>query len=157
VDAGASFLTSPGFVPKVVEFAVKQNLSVLPGALTPTEVIAAWEAGSDFVKVFPCAQIGGDSYVKALNVSLPQIPLIAAGGVNQQTAANFILSGAVAIGIGTELIPTEAIRRRQSARIRELAHRFSGFVKDAREQLEHARKQIAVAHKNTGIEECEGR
>jgi len=157
VDAGASFLTSPGFVPKVVEFAVKQNLSVLPGALTPTEVIAAWEAGSDFVKVFPCAQIGGDSYVKALNVSLPQIPLIAAGGVNQQTAANFILSGAVAIGIGTELIPTEAIRRRQSARIRELAHRFSGFVKDAREQLEHARKQIAVAHKNKGIEECEGR
>ncbi|MGA7313575.1 MAG: bifunctional 4-hydroxy-2-oxoglutarate aldolase/2-dehydro-3-deoxy-phosphogluconate aldolase [Silvibacterium sp.] len=155
VDAGASFLTSPGFVPTVVEFAVKNNISVLPGALTPTEVIAAWKAGSDFVKVFPCAQIGGDKYIKALNVSLPQIPLIAAGGVNQQTATQFILSGAIAIGIGTELIPTEAIHRRQSARIRELAHRFSGFVKEAREQLEESRQHSAVAQKNKGIEKCE--
>jgi 2-dehydro-3-deoxyphosphogluconate aldolase/(4S)-4-hydroxy-2-oxoglutarate aldolase len=157
VDAGASFLTSPGFVPSVVEFAVKENFAVLPGALTPTEVIAAWKAGSDFVKVFPCAQIGGEKYIKALNVSLPQIPLIAAGGVNQQTATQFILSGAVAIGIGTELIPTEAIHRRQSARIRELAHRFSGFVKEAREQLEESRKHSAVVQKNKVIEKCESR
>ncbi len=156
MDAGASFLTSPGFNLKIVEFAAKENLAVLPGALTPTEVMAAWDAGSDFVKVFPCAQIGGEKYIKALNASLPQIPLIAAGGVNQQTATQFILSGAVAIGIGTELIPTEAIHRRQSARIRELAHRFSGFVKEAREQLEHLHKQHAVAQKNKGIEECEG-
>jgi 2-dehydro-3-deoxyphosphogluconate aldolase / (4S)-4-hydroxy-2-oxoglutarate aldolase len=157
VDAGASFLTSPGFVPSVVEFAVKENFAALPGALTPTEVIAAWKAGSDFVKVFPCAQIGGEKYIKALNVSLPQIPLIAAGGVNQQTATQFILSGAIAIGIGTELIPTEAIHRRQSARIRELAHRFSGFVKEAREQLEESRQHSAVAQKNKGIEKCESR
>ena len=157
LDAGATFLTSPGFVPKVVEFAVKQNLSVLPGALTPTEIIAAWEAGSDFVKVFPCAQIGGDKYIKALNASLPHIPLIAAGGVNQQTATSFILSGAIALGIGTELIPTEAIHRRQSGRIRELAHRFSGFVKEAREQLDQLRQQSTANQKSKTIEKCEAR
>lgn len=155
VDAGASFLTAPGFDFKIVEFAAKENLAVLPGALTPTEVVTAWRAGADFVKVFPCAQVGGDKYIKALNTSLPQIPLIAAGGVNQQTAVNFILAGATALGIGTELIPTEAIERRQSERIRELALRFTGFVKEARERLETARKQNAAAQKYTGAEKCE--
>lgn len=157
VDAGASFLTAPGFDLAIVEFAAKENLAVLPGALTPTEVVTAWRAGADFVKVFPCAQVGGDKYIKALNTSLPQIPLIAAGGVNQQTAVNFILSGATAIGIGTELIPTEAIERRQSDRIRELAIRFTGFVKEARERLERARKQSAAVPKYTGTEKCESR
>ena len=146
LDAGAAFLTSPGFDPKIVEFAAKQNIAVLPGALTPTEVMTAWRAGSDFVKVFPCAQVGGDSYIRALKAPFPQIPLIAAGGVNQQTAANFILAGATAIGVGTELIPTEAIERRQSERIRELAHRFLGFVKDARQRMA-ARKENAAVHR----------
>ena len=85
----------------------------MAGALTPTEVITAWKAGSDFVKVYPCAQVGGDSYSRALRGLLPQIPLIAAGGVNQQTAANFILAGAVALAIGRELIPKEALEQRQ--------------------------------------------
>jgi 2-dehydro-3-deoxyphosphogluconate aldolase/(4S)-4-hydroxy-2-oxoglutarate aldolase len=134
-DAGASFLTAPGFDLEIVQFAAKQELAVLPGALTPTEVVTAWRAGSDFVKVFPCAQVGGDKYIKALKTSLPQIPLIAAGGVNQQTAANFILAGATAIGVGAELIPTEAIERRQPEWIRELALRFVGFVKDGRNRL----------------------
>lgn len=146
LDAGAGFLTSPGFDPKLVEFAAKQEIAVLPGALTPTEVMTAWRAGSDFVKVFPCAQVGGDSYIRALKAPFPQIPLIAAGGVNQQTAANFILAGATAIGVGTELIPTEAIERRQSERIRELAHRFLGFVKDARQRMA-ARKESATVHR----------
>jgi 2-dehydro-3-deoxyphosphogluconate aldolase / (4S)-4-hydroxy-2-oxoglutarate aldolase len=135
VDAGANFLTAPGFNQAIVEFAIKQEIAVLPGALTPTEVVAAWSAGSDFVKVFPCAQVGGDRYIKALKTALPQIPLIAAGGVNQQTAAGFILAGAVAIGVGTELIPADAIERRESDRIRELAHRFVSFVNDARSRL----------------------
>jgi 2-dehydro-3-deoxyphosphogluconate aldolase / (4S)-4-hydroxy-2-oxoglutarate aldolase len=135
VDAGASFLTAPGFDPALVEFAIKENLAALPGALTPTEVVMAWKSGADFVKVFPCAQVGGDKYIKALNTALPQIPLIAAGGVNQQTATNFILAGATAIGVGNELIPLEAIEERESARIRELARRFIGFVKDARDRL----------------------
>jgi len=134
-DAGASFLTAPGFDLAIVEFATKEDVAVLPGALTPTEVVTAWRAGADFVKVFPCAQVGGDKYIKALKTALPQIPLIAAGGVNQQTAGNFILAGATAIGVGTELIPNDAIERRESERIRELAHRFLGFVNDARRRL----------------------
>jgi 2-dehydro-3-deoxyphosphogluconate aldolase / (4S)-4-hydroxy-2-oxoglutarate aldolase len=153
VDAGASFLTAPSFNPTVVEFAAKENIAVLPGALTPSEVVMAWSAGADFVKVFPCAPVGGDKYIKALVASLPEIPLIAAGGVNQQTAANFILSGATAIGVGAELIPTEAIARRQSERIQELARRFAKLVKDARDQIE-TWKQSVVVKTFTGTDKC---
>jgi 2-dehydro-3-deoxyphosphogluconate aldolase/(4S)-4-hydroxy-2-oxoglutarate aldolase len=135
VDAGASFLTAPSFDPAIVEYAAKANIAVFPGALTPTEIVAAWRAGSDFVKVFPCA-LGGPQYIKALKAALPQIPLIAAGGVTQQTAGNFILAGATAIGVGTDLIPSRAIEHREVTRIRELAHRFAGFVADARRLLE---------------------
>ena len=140
IDAGAMFITAPSFDPKIVEFTAKMNIAVLPGALTPTEIVTAWGAGCDFVKVFPCAQVGGDKYIKALKTSLPAIPLIAAGGVNQHTAANFILSGATAIGVGTELIPTEAIEKRQSERIKELAQRFAKLVRDAHEQIENWKK-----------------
>lgn len=153
-DAGVSFLTAPGFDLKIVEFAAKEDLAVLPGALTPTEVVTAWKAGSDFVKVFPCAQVGGVKYIHALKTSLPQIPLIAAGGVNQQTAANFILAGADAIGVGTELIPTEAIELHQSERIRELALRFSKFVSEARNRMEPRGKSSAAA-KYVATEKCE--
>jgi len=134
MDVGARFLTSPGFDLEIVEFAAREKLCVMAGALTPTEVISAWKAGSDFVKVFPCGQVGGDSYIRALRGPLPQVPLIAAGGVNQQTAGNFILAGAVALGIGRELIPKEALQHRQEGRIRELARRFLNFVKAARSQ-----------------------
>jgi 2-dehydro-3-deoxyphosphogluconate aldolase/(4S)-4-hydroxy-2-oxoglutarate aldolase len=156
MDAGASFLTAPGLDLAIIEFAAKESVAVLPGALTPTEVVTAWKAGSDFVKVFPCAQVGGDRYIKALKTALPQIPLIAAGGVTQQTAANFIFAGATAIGVGTELIPQEAIEHRESERIQELAHRFIGFVNAARERLappkesgEPARTDFGKLHKNT--------
>ena len=135
IDAGASFITSPGFNPKIVEFATQKQTAVLPGALTPTEVIAAWEEGSDFIKVFPCAQVGGDKYIKALKTALPQIPIIAAGGITQHTAESFIVAGATAIGVGTELIPTDAIEHRESERIQELAQRFISFVKSARQRL----------------------
>jgi len=105
VDAGASFLTAPGFDLAIVEYAAKAGITVFPGALTPTEIVTAWKAGSDFVKVFPCA-LGGPTYIKSLKAALPQISLIAAGGVTQQTAGNFILAGATAIGVGTDLIPS---------------------------------------------------
>jgi 2-dehydro-3-deoxyphosphogluconate aldolase/(4S)-4-hydroxy-2-oxoglutarate aldolase len=154
IDAGAKFLTSPTFDPAIIEFGARQDIAVLPGAMTPTEVLTAWKAGADFVKVFPCAQIGGEKYIKALNTSLPQIPLIAAGGVNQQTAAGYILSGATAIGLGKELIPTESIERRQSDRIRELAHRFIRVVKEARQEIE-AWKRSIVVKEYTGTEKCE--
>lgn len=153
VDAGASFLTSPGLNVKLVEFAQKSGVTVLPGALTPTEVITASEAGADFVKVFPCVDVGGERYIKALKTSLPQIPLIAAGGVNQQTAMHYILAGASAIGVGSELIPPEALERRQAKRIRELALRFSGFVKEARSRIEPVKQRAAA--KLPKLEECE--
>lgn len=132
VDAGARFLTSPGFVPEVVAYAKKVDVVVFPGALTPTEVIAAWKAGSDFVKIFPTGHLGGTQYLRALKVPLPQIPLIASGGVNQSTASDFIVAGATAIGLGGELLPKEALHHRQVDRIHELAGRFLTMVKEAR-------------------------
>jgi 2-dehydro-3-deoxyphosphogluconate aldolase/(4S)-4-hydroxy-2-oxoglutarate aldolase len=101
--------------------------------MTPTEVIAAWKAGSDFVKIFPTAPVGGVQYIRALKVPLPQIPLIVTGGVNQLTALEFIQAGATAIGVGAELLPREALTMRQTNRIHELARRFLAMVKDGRE------------------------
>ncbi len=135
LDAGAKFLTSTGLDLGVVEFAVKENVAVFPGALTPSEVMMAWKAGADLVKVFPCSQVGGVSYIRTLKAPFPQVPLIASGGVNQETAADFILAGAVALGIGGDLIPQKAIAQRQPHRIRELARRYLGMVKEARDQL----------------------
>ena len=134
LDSGAQFLTSTGLDLDIVAFAVKHDIVVLPGALTPTEVMAAWKARPDFVKIFPCSQVGGPSYIRALKGPFPHIPFIAAGGVNQQTVADFILAGAVAVGIGGELIPHEAIHLRQEHWIGELARRFAAMVKDARIQ-----------------------
>jgi 2-dehydro-3-deoxyphosphogluconate aldolase/(4S)-4-hydroxy-2-oxoglutarate aldolase len=135
LDDGAKFLTSDGFDPEIVDFALKESVVVIPGTLTPSEVLRAWKMGPDFVKVVPCAQVGGDSYIRALKNMFPGVPFIAAGGVNQQTASGFILAGAVALGIGAELIPREAIRMRQPDRIAELARRFIGFVRSAPSQL----------------------
>jgi 2-dehydro-3-deoxyphosphogluconate aldolase/(4S)-4-hydroxy-2-oxoglutarate aldolase len=137
LDAGAKFLTSTGFDPSVVEFAVKANIVVFPGALTPTEVMTAWKAGADFVKVFPCSQVGGVSYIRTLKKPFPEVPLIASGGVNQETATDFILAGAVALGIGGDLIPHKAIALRQPHRIHELARRYLAMVKAARSRLAH--------------------
>lgn len=134
VDAGARFLTSPGFAPEVVAYAKKAGIVVFPGAMTPTEIMTAWKAGADFVKVFPAASAGGISYVRALKVPLPQIPLIVTGGVNQLTAFDYILAGASAIGAGSELLPKDALLRRQDYRIRELARRFLNMVGEARAQ-----------------------
>jgi 2-dehydro-3-deoxyphosphogluconate aldolase/(4S)-4-hydroxy-2-oxoglutarate aldolase len=132
LDAGARFLTSTGLDASVVEIAAKENVVTMPGALTPTEIINAWKAGADFVKVFPCAQAGGDSYIRALKAALPQIKLVAGGGVKQQTAAHYIAAGATAIGVGKELITHEAVRMRKAEWIVELAHRFISLVRNAR-------------------------
>jgi 2-dehydro-3-deoxyphosphogluconate aldolase/(4S)-4-hydroxy-2-oxoglutarate aldolase len=136
LDAGAHFLTTEGLDLELVQFAVKQEVVVFPGTLTPTEVITAWKAGADFVKVVPCAQVGGATYIRALKSPLPQIRLIAAGGVNQVTAFDFVTSGATALGVGRELIPREAVRLRQADRIQELARRFAAFVIAGRAQTE---------------------
>jgi 2-dehydro-3-deoxyphosphogluconate aldolase/(4S)-4-hydroxy-2-oxoglutarate aldolase len=136
IDAGARFITSPGFVPEVVAYAKKAEVVVLPGALTPSEIIAVWKAGADFVKIFPSSTVGGAQYVRALKVPLPQIPLIATGGVNQLTACDFIAAGATAIGVGGELLPAEALAFHQVNRIQELARRFLTMVKEGRAMRE---------------------
>lgn len=136
IEAGARFITSPGFIPEVVGCANELEITVFPGACTPSEVIAAWNAGSDFVKIFPAATVGGTHYIRALKVPLGHIPLIVTGGVNQLTAFDYILAGASAIGVGGELVPSEALAHRQTDRIHELARRFLQMVRDARAQQE---------------------
>jgi 2-dehydro-3-deoxyphosphogluconate aldolase/(4S)-4-hydroxy-2-oxoglutarate aldolase len=135
IEAGSRFLTSPGFIPEVVGCAKEANVTVFPGAFTPSEVIAAWKAGADFVKIFPVATAGGTHYMRALKVPLHQIPLIVTGGVNQLTAFDYILAGASAIGVGGELVPQESLIKRQGERIHELARRFLSMVGEARAQL----------------------
>lgn len=132
LDAGALFLTTPGPDLDIVNFAVKQDAVVFPGALTPGEVMTMWKAGADCIKIFPCAPVGGPGYLRALKGPFPQIPMIASGGVNQETAGDFIRAGAMALGIGRDLIHPDAIRRREDGWIRELSRRYLGMVKEAR-------------------------
>lgn len=105
LDAGADFLVSPGFDLATVQLARQRDKLMMAGALTPTEVIAAWKAGSDFVKIFPCGTVGGAKYIKALKAPLPQVPMVPTGGVNLDTAADFVRAGADALGIGRNWYP----------------------------------------------------
>jgi 2-dehydro-3-deoxyphosphogluconate aldolase/(4S)-4-hydroxy-2-oxoglutarate aldolase len=134
LDAGAKFLTTTGFDLDIVNLALGRDTVVFPGALTPSEIMTAWKTGCDFVKIFPCAQVGGPGYLRALKGPFPQIPLIASGGVNQQTAADYIRAGAVALGIGADLIHQDAIKHRNGSWIRELARRYMSMVNEARSQ-----------------------
>jgi 2-dehydro-3-deoxyphosphogluconate aldolase/(4S)-4-hydroxy-2-oxoglutarate aldolase len=139
VDAGAMFVTSPGLDSRsIFEFVIQEDIVVIPGALTPSEVSTTWQAGADFVKVFPCHSMDGPRYIRSLKAPFPEIPLIASGGVNQANAGEFITSGAIALGIGTELIPHEAVESRNSGWIAELARRFLKIVKEARASTEHS-------------------
>ncbi len=135
LDAGAQFLVSPGFDRATVEFAVREAKLMLAGALTPSEIVTAWKAGSDLVKVFPCGQVGGAKYIKALKGPLPQIPLVPTGGVNLSTAAEFIEAGAAALGIGGELVQAEALKSNKPELIVETARKFLEIVATARAKL----------------------
>jgi 2-dehydro-3-deoxyphosphogluconate aldolase/(4S)-4-hydroxy-2-oxoglutarate aldolase len=136
VAAGAHYLTSPGLDPELAQFAAREKVTFLPGALTPTEVWTACKAGCDMVKIFPCSHVGGPKYIRALQRPFPHVPLIASGGVNQHTAADFIRAGAAALGIGGALIPPEAIEHRHADHIHELARRFLEAVRTARAHLQ---------------------
>jgi 2-dehydro-3-deoxyphosphogluconate aldolase / (4S)-4-hydroxy-2-oxoglutarate aldolase len=131
-DAGAQFLVSPALNVETIEFATKENLLIMAGALTPTEIVKAWKAGADFVKVFPCGQVGGAKYIKAIKGPLPQIPLVPTGGVNLSTAAEFLEAGAEALGVGGELVHTEALKSGKSEIIIETARKFVTIVKTTR-------------------------
>jgi len=138
LDAGAQFLVSPGFNRATVELSVRESTLIMAGALTPTEIIEAWTAGSDLVKVFPCGQVGGAKYIKALQGPLPQIPLVPTGGVNLSTAADFIEAGAAALGIGGELVQPEALKSNKPEMIVEAARKFLEIVASARAKLASA-------------------
>ena len=131
--AGAKFISSPGLDLEILEFTVKSGVISMPGALTPSEIMAAVKAGADFVKIFPCSQVGGVDYLHALKRPFPHVAFIAAGGVNQQTAGKYLEAGATAVGIGTDLIPPRAITIREAAWIEELARRYVHTVKYLRQ------------------------
>ena len=128
LDAGAQFLVSPGFDAETVALARRLNVLIMPGSLTPTEVITAWKAGADFVKIFPCGNVGGPAYIKSLKAALPQIPMIPTGGVNLETAAAFLRAGASALGIGGELISKAALDSGNFAAITESARQYTAIV-----------------------------
>ncbi|HEY7351656.1 MAG TPA: bifunctional 4-hydroxy-2-oxoglutarate aldolase/2-dehydro-3-deoxy-phosphogluconate aldolase [Terriglobales bacterium] len=137
-DAGAEFLVSPALNVETIEFAVKQGMLIMAGALTPTEIVKAWKAGSDFVKVFPCGQVGGAKYIKALKGPLPQIPLVPTGGVNLNTAAEFLQAGAEALGVGSELVQSDALKSGKREIIVDNARKFVEIVKTTRERMSAA-------------------
>jgi 2-dehydro-3-deoxyphosphogluconate aldolase/(4S)-4-hydroxy-2-oxoglutarate aldolase len=116
VAAGAEFIVSPGFNRATVRYAKREGILVMAGGLTPNEVITVWNAGSDYVKVFPCGNVGGPSYIRALKAALPHIPMVPTGGVNASTAAQFLEAGAAALGIGGELVSGEPAAITQKAR-----------------------------------------
>lgn len=108
--AGARFIVSPSLNVKTIEICRRYSVAVMPGALTPTEVVTAWDAGADVVKIFPCGAMGGASYIKALKAPFPQIALMPTGGVSLKTAEAFILAGAMALGVGSDLVDANAIQ-----------------------------------------------
>jgi 2-dehydro-3-deoxyphosphogluconate aldolase/(4S)-4-hydroxy-2-oxoglutarate aldolase len=130
--AGAEFILAPSLSHKVIEMAHRYSKVVIPGALTPTEVLTAWEAGADFVKIFPVANVGGPKYIKALKAPLPQIELVPVGGVNLETAADYLRAGAAALGIGSELVDREALAAGRLDVIESNARQFVACVRDAR-------------------------
>jgi 2-dehydro-3-deoxyphosphogluconate aldolase/(4S)-4-hydroxy-2-oxoglutarate aldolase len=130
--AGAQFVVSPSTNAATIACCRRYGVPIMPGALTPTEVVAAWEAGADMVKIFPCSAVGGASYIKALKAPLPQIDLIPTGGVNLQTAADFIKAGSTALGVGADLVDLKALREGKDALLTERAQKLVEIVRSAR-------------------------
>ena len=134
--AGAQFVVSPALNLETIAFCRNAGCAIMPGALTPTEVVTAWLAGADMVKVFPCGAMGGASYIKSLKAPLPQIELVPTGGVSLTTAASFIQAGSAAIGVGADLVDIKAIRAGQSERITETTRAYIEAVRNARAGLD---------------------
>lgn len=132
VDAGAKFIISPALNLDTIAFCREHEVVVMPGALTPTEVVTAWNAGADFVKVFPAGAMGGAGYLKSLKAPLPHIKLIPTGGLSLATAAGFIRAGASAIGVGADLVDLKALREGRGIEITENARKYVEIVAEAR-------------------------
>ena len=132
IAAGAKFIVSPALNLDTIAFCRQHDVAVMPGALTPTEIVTAWNAGADFVKVFPCGAMGGASYIKSLKAPLPQIELVPTGGVTLTTAASFIQAGAAAIGVGADLVDVKAIRAGDAQKVTAAAQAYVAAVRSAR-------------------------
>jgi 2-dehydro-3-deoxyphosphogluconate aldolase/(4S)-4-hydroxy-2-oxoglutarate aldolase len=133
IAAGARFIVSPAINPATIAYCREAGIAVLPGALTPTEVVHAWNLGADAVKVFPAGAVGGASYLKSLKAPLPEIELVPTGGVSLKTAGDFIKAGAMALGVGADLVDLVALREGRDELIVERARQFLQIVRDARE------------------------
>ena len=132
IESGAQFVVSPALNLETIACCQRLGIAVMPGALTPTEVVQAWNAGADFVKVFPAGAVGGASYLKSLKAPFPQIELIPTGGVSLKTAADFIKAGASALGVGADLVDLKAIREGEAKLITERAREYVRIVREAR-------------------------
>ncbi len=130
--AGARFVVSPSLDLGTIEMCRRYSIAVMPGALTPTEVVTAWQAGADAVKVFPCGAVGGAKYLRALKAPLPQIDLIPTGGVSLPSVSDFIEAGAFAIGVGADLVDTKAIQDGQPEKVTGAARAYVKAVREAR-------------------------
>ena len=130
VEAGAKFIVSPAFDLETVKFCNQKEIAVMPGSLTPTEVLTAWKAGADCVKVFPCDALGGAKYLKTLKTLFPHVEMMPTGGVSLETIADFFRSGAIAVGVGTDLVDVQAIRSGNLEIVAEKARKYLEIVKN---------------------------
>src|SRR5262245_35287004 len=133
--AGAEFFVTPSLKLATIEMAKRYSKVICPGALTPTEVLTAWEAGADVVKVFPCGNMGGPKYIKALRAPFPHIEMIPTGGVNLETAGEFLKAGACAVAVGGELVDAKTIREKRFDVIEERARQYLAAVAKARAEM----------------------
>ncbi|HTB11706.1 MAG TPA: bifunctional 4-hydroxy-2-oxoglutarate aldolase/2-dehydro-3-deoxy-phosphogluconate aldolase [Bryobacteraceae bacterium] len=131
--AGAQFFVTPALNLKTIEMVKRYSKIIMPGALTPTEIVTAWEAGADFVKVFPCGALGGAKYIKSLKAPLPHIEMVPTGGVSLETTAAFLRAGAAAVAVGAELIDEKTIQEGRYEVFEERARLFLAEVAKARE------------------------
>jgi len=132
MDAGAQFLVSPGLSVPVVQAAARRSILALPGALTPTEVMAAMDAGARVIKVFPCSSAGGPKHIKSLKAPFPEGRFVPTGGVNLATAPEYLAAGAFALGIGADLVDVKALRRNEGSKVVEMAKALVAAVAQAR-------------------------
>lgn len=135
IDAGAEFVVSPSFHPAVVAQTRALGKVSIPGALTPTEVITAWRAGADYVKIFPCSAMGGALYLKSLLAPFPELQLIPTGGVTLATAADFLKAGARALGVGTDLVNPRAIEDGTPETVTNMARAYVEIVAQAKARV----------------------
>ena len=129
---GAQFVVSPALNLKTIEMCHRYSIPVLPGALTPTEVITAWQAGADVIKVFPASALGGAKYLKSLKAPLPQVEMIPTGGVSLATAKEFLEAGSFALGVGADLVDTKAMAEGKPEKITESAKKYLEIVREFR-------------------------